>query len=151
MPLVLNGATSGSTTIQATDAVTATLTLPSTTGTLISTTSTGQVIPKAALPAGTVLQVVNGSTNTEATSSSSTWADSGLTASITPTSSSSKILVLVNQADVGTNATQAALSIAVFRNSTNIIEFGINDNYSASVAGNTTNLKLSVPYELFVP
>ena len=34
MPLVLNGATSGSTTIQATDAVTATLTLPSSTGTL---------------------------------------------------------------------------------------------------------------------
>jgi hypothetical protein len=34
MPLVLAGATSGSTTIQATDAVTATLTLPSTTGTI---------------------------------------------------------------------------------------------------------------------
>ena len=40
MPLVLAGATSGSTTIQATDAVTATLTLPSTTGTLLATTST---------------------------------------------------------------------------------------------------------------
>ena len=35
MPLVLAGATSGSTTIQATDAVTATLTLPSTTGTVM--------------------------------------------------------------------------------------------------------------------
>lgn len=34
MPLVLAGATSGSTTVQATDAVTATLTLPATTGTL---------------------------------------------------------------------------------------------------------------------
>ena len=39
MPLVLNGATSGSTTINATNAVTATLTLPSTTGTLLSTAS----------------------------------------------------------------------------------------------------------------
>lgn len=38
--VVLNGATSGSTTIQPTDAVTATLTLPSTTGTLLATTST---------------------------------------------------------------------------------------------------------------
>ena len=34
MPLVLQGATSGQTTINATDAVTATITLPSTTGTL---------------------------------------------------------------------------------------------------------------------
>jgi hypothetical protein len=35
-----------------------TLTLPQNTGTLISTASTGQVIPKAALPTGSVLQVV---------------------------------------------------------------------------------------------
>ena len=35
MPLVLNGATSGSTTIQATDAVTQTLTLPNVTGTVM--------------------------------------------------------------------------------------------------------------------
>ena len=39
MPLVLAGATSGSTTIQATDAVTATLTLPSATTTLVGTTT----------------------------------------------------------------------------------------------------------------
>jgi hypothetical protein len=39
MPLVLNGATSGATTIQATDAVTATITMPSATGTLATTAS----------------------------------------------------------------------------------------------------------------
>jgi len=38
--LVLNGATSGSTTIQPTDAVTVTLTMPSTTDTLVGLTST---------------------------------------------------------------------------------------------------------------
>ena len=40
MPLILNGATSGSTTIQATDAVTQTITLPNNTGTVLTTAST---------------------------------------------------------------------------------------------------------------
>lgn len=40
MPLVLAGATSGSTTIQATDAVTQTITLPNNSGTVLTTAST---------------------------------------------------------------------------------------------------------------
>jgi hypothetical protein len=40
MPLVLAGSTSGSTTIQATDAVTQTITLPNNTGTVLTTAST---------------------------------------------------------------------------------------------------------------
>jgi len=43
MPLILNGATSGSTTIQATDAVTQTITLPNNTGTVLTTASSGVV------------------------------------------------------------------------------------------------------------
>ncbi len=70
-----------------------TLTLPTNTGTLISTASTGQVIPKAALPTGSVLQVIQGSYNTEFSTISNTFADTGITASITPTSATSKILV----------------------------------------------------------
>jgi len=52
-----------------------------------------------ALPAGVggkVLQVVQGTTSTEVTHSTS-YADTGLSASITPSSTSNKILVLVNQ------------------------------------------------------
>jgi hypothetical protein len=41
MPLILNGATSGSTTIQATDAVTQTITLPNATGTVLTTNGSG--------------------------------------------------------------------------------------------------------------
>jgi hypothetical protein len=52
-------------------------------------------LPKAALPTGSVLQVVNGVVGYVSTSSAS-YVDTGLTASITPTSSSSKILVIVN-------------------------------------------------------
>jgi len=43
MPLVLAGATSGLTTIQATDAVTQTITLPNNTGTVLTTASSGVV------------------------------------------------------------------------------------------------------------
>ena len=46
---------------------------------------------------GEVLQVVQASYNTSFQTSSKTFVDTGLTASITPTSSSSKIMVIVNQ------------------------------------------------------
>jgi len=51
MPLVLTGATSGSTTLQSTDAVTNTLTLPASTGTLLTTTGDGSSL--TSLPSGT--------------------------------------------------------------------------------------------------
>jgi Pyruvate/2-oxoacid:ferredoxin oxidoreductase gamma subunit len=47
-------------------------------------------------PAGTVVQVVNSAYSTQTSSTSATFADTGLTASITPKFSTSKILVLVN-------------------------------------------------------
>ena len=49
------------------------------------------------LPAGSVLQVVQGTTSTSVTSTSTTYVDTGLTATITPTSANSKILVVVAQ------------------------------------------------------
>lgn len=61
-----------------------------------STTSTGL---KWATPAagGKVLQVVSATTTTEASTTSSTWTDSNLSASITPTLNTSKVLVLTTQ------------------------------------------------------
>ena len=87
MPLILQGATSGSTTIQATDAVTATLTLPSTTGTFITTTS-----PKA----GNVIQVVQATTRSTLSTTSSSYVATGFIGTITPSQTSSKILVMIN-------------------------------------------------------
>tara|TARA_R100001086_G_scaffold183976_1_gene102716 strand:+ start:238 stop:732 length:495 start_codon:yes stop_codon:yes gene_type:complete len=51
----------------------------------------------AAIPTGKVLQVVNGFTYTKVQSTSTTYADTGLTASITPSSTSNKVLVIINQ------------------------------------------------------
>ena len=96
MPLVLAGATSGSITIDVPAAAgTNTLTVPALTGTVITTASTGQNIPKAALPTGSVLQVVQTQNTTTFSSSSTSFVTpTGMSATITPTSASSKILVI---------------------------------------------------------
>ena len=87
MSLILQGSTSGSVTLQEPAvAGTTVLTLPAVTGTILTTTS-----PKA----GNVIQVVS-TTKTDVFSMSSSGtatAITGLSASITPTSSSSKILI----------------------------------------------------------
>tara|TARA_R110002050_G_C8716261_1_gene496006 strand:- start:222 stop:737 length:516 start_codon:yes stop_codon:yes gene_type:complete len=51
----------------------------------------------ANMAVGSVLQVVTGTTTTSTSQTSTTWADTTLTANITPSSSSSKIFILVNQ------------------------------------------------------
>lgn len=67
--------------------------------------STGQVLtvasgaPSWATPSGggKVLQVVNGTTSTSVVVTTGTFTDTGLTATITPTLNTSKILVLISQ------------------------------------------------------
>ena len=56
---------------------------------------------------GTVLQVVTGTTNTQTSTGSGTYSDVGLSATITPKSSSSKVLVFaqINWYNAGTNKT----------------------------------------------
>ena len=97
-----------------------TLTLPTNTGTLISTASTGQVIPKAALPTGSVLQVVNAVKTDKQSTTSTTYVDiTSLTVTITPTSTSSKILVMARINNIG-NAGAEITSIKLLRDSTAI-------------------------------
>ena len=82
---------------------------------------------KWATPAagGKVLQVVYGSTTTLTSSSSSTYADTTLTATITPTLATSKVLVLVSQNGILRTAANAAAGCALklFRGATEIAKF----------------------------
>jgi hypothetical protein len=81
--------------------------------------ASGQSIPKAALPTGSVLQVISATANSIANTNSTTYQDTGLTATITPTSSTSKILVLVSQTfGVSRNDPYQAARLAIVRNST---------------------------------
>jgi hypothetical protein len=90
----------------------------------IQNASLASGVPSAAkLPAGTVLQVVQATTSTPVTITGTTYTDSGLTASITPTSATSKILVLVSQqAYVYTTESNAVhAGTQLLRNSTVIL------------------------------
>jgi len=93
-----------------------TLTLPALTGTVLTNKT-----------AGTVLQVVNVVYATLASSTTSTYVDTGLSASITPSSSSSKILVLVDQGGCGkqTNNTRIKLQLLRDASSIQVIDAGI--------------------------
>jgi hypothetical protein len=85
---------------------------------------------------GKVLQVVSATTTTEVTSSSSTFADTGLTATITPTLSSSKILVLVSQNGCFKDSSNTALIMKLLRGATSL-------GFLAGLAGYTgTSLSL---------
>ena len=125
--IVVSGDTSGAITIAA-PAVsgTNTLTLPANTGTILTTASSGQSIPKAALPAGSILLVVSvAKTDTCSTTGAATWNDiTGLSATITPTSSTSKFLI-VGSLNIGANSGAASLSFRYLRNSTII---GVGDS-----------------------
>jgi hypothetical protein len=102
-----------------------TITVPNTTGTLALT---GAAVAKSQLPAGTVLQVVFGSVNTGGSSTTTnSWFDTGLSASITPTSATSKILIIVNQQiDINASGSDGQANVQVLRNSTAITGGGLN-------------------------
>ena len=68
---------------------------------------------------GKVLQVVTATYSTQATTSSTTFADSGLTASITPSSASNKVLVLVSNG-IGTNNAAGVVHTTIDRAGTNL-------------------------------
>jgi hypothetical protein len=120
--IVISGDTSGTITLDAPAvAGTNTLMLPAVTGTILTTASSGQSIPKAALPTGSILQIVNAvKTDTWSVAGAATFADvTGLSVSITPISSTSKILLFVNLS-VGTAFGAASIVYRFVRNSTTI-------------------------------
>ena len=84
-----------------------------------STTSTGL---KWATPASKVVQIVSASTTTDTSSSSITFADTTLTATITPTSASNNILVFVNQNGLQKSSADSgnAIDINLYRDATSI-------------------------------
>jgi hypothetical protein len=69
---------------------------------------------------GGILQVLFSDTTTEATSTSTTYADSNLSASITPSLTSSKILIILSQSFRVDGTAEAQGSIKIVRDSTDI-------------------------------
>jgi len=71
---------------------------------------------------GKVLQVVSATLANDASSSSTSYADTGLSASITPSSATSKILTIQSSTvDVSSGNANNAISLKLFRDATNIL------------------------------
>jgi hypothetical protein len=98
-----------------------------TNGQVLTADSTAATGVKWATPAGgggKVLQVVYASTNTGTTNSTNTYADTALTGSITPSSATSRVLVLITMAGLTKSAGNSgnALGLKVLRGATSIHE-----------------------------
>jgi hypothetical protein len=98
----------------------------------------GGKLPTARLPVGSVLQVVSAIKTDVSTTTSASWADvSGLSVSITPTSATSKILVMLNVTGGNSNGGGA---IKLVRNSTDIA-------ISTAATGNRLNISFGTYYD----
>jgi hypothetical protein len=88
----------------------------------INSNSLASGVPASSnMPVGSVLQVVNASYGTEVAFTSTSYSDTGLTASITPTKASSKILVLVSQSGCGKDGGNTRLGLQLLRGATVIV------------------------------
>jgi hypothetical protein len=83
-----------------------------------------------------VLQVVEGSTATQVTSATNTEIDTGLTASITPQSASSKILVCIQQNGLLKITSDTSITLNLYRGATLISVIGAQIGVTGSVATN---------------
>ena len=86
-----------------------------------------------------VLQVVSGVLTSAVTTSSATLATTGLTATITPQYTTSKILVLANISSCKTAATITGIELAFFRGASNVQTIEKNLGYNTSSTTNIIN------------
>jgi len=99
-----------------------------------------RIIPVNGVPTGGgggIVQIVNTYFNTSLSGTVSSRADIGLSLTITPTSSSSKILVLIDLADVakfGGTGTGPYARFWLMRGSTDLIRFGGQIGYSGDTS-----------------
>lgn len=112
------------------------------TNTRLAIGTTGQVltvsggVPTWATPAGgggKVLQVVNVTYSTQASTTSTSFQDTGLSASITPTSSTSKVLVLLLQNGVA-KVNDGGVRLRLMRGATDLGQFQASAAYTNSTA-----------------
>jgi hypothetical protein len=92
---------------------------------------------------GKVLQVVTGTSTTTASSTSATFADTNLSASITPSSATNKVLVIINQ-QYGFGGATPSGAIKIVRDSTTVWEPGV--SFALSSEGTDERLYFAMSY-----
>jgi len=100
-------------------------------------------VPASGMPTGSVIQTVNA---TYATSTSTTggFTDTGLTATITPISTTSKIAIFASINGVYKNGTNSSIGLNVCRNGSEVVRFSDNGlSYTGTTAANQTSGSVS--------
>jgi hypothetical protein len=98
--------------------------------------TTANRFAKASMPAGSVLQVVNATYSSTTSSSSSTYADTGLTTTITLSSTSSKVLVIVDQAGLSKQTNDANMNLKLLRNGSDLAIVTSGAGYTSNTTPN---------------
>jgi hypothetical protein len=133
--VAISGDTSGAITLSAPAvAGTNTITLPASTGTMLTTGS-----PQS----GGVIQVVQSTYNVNTSNATGTYIDTGLSASITPKFSTSKILILVTQAGCGKVTNNTGVDLQLLRNGSTIYQIASGLGVNAQTS--TTNRFFNIP------
>ena len=104
---------------------------------LILDGSNGLTFPNSTTQAsaGQVLQVVQASTNTPVTNTTQTLADSGVTATITPKFSTSKILVIVNMNGIYNGGGNSGTRLSLVRSGSVVQAFSVYCNFLGTSTG----------------
>jgi hypothetical protein len=98
----------------------------------VSTINTNRAVTYA----GAVLQVVNVTYATASSKAGNTFSDTGLTASITPSSASSKVLVIVSHNGCRKDTSNTTMAVQLVRNSTGIVGIEGNGGRTADTSTN---------------
>ena len=89
----------------------------------ITTANISNQLTDANMSAGSIIQIINASTTTEVATTSSSFSDTGVTATITPSSTSSKIFILFTLHKF-INASGATSDTKLLRGSTELLTTG---------------------------
>jgi hypothetical protein len=139
-----NGVMLGTADFTATTGTTVVLGTGATTGDLIRTESfyvssvlnaipaTANSVARTYMPVGSVLQVVQSSLAGKITTSSGSFVTTGLSATITPTTATSKILATVTLVAAYTNAANREITATLYNGATNLAPTGSGPNKSFS-------------------
>jgi hypothetical protein len=93
---------------------------------------------------GKVLQVVQGTYSTATTIATNTYTDTGLSLSITPTSATSKILVMINQQfTYSRSANDGGVAIQILRGATSVFASG-SDNTWENQQGSVASYRVGI-------
>jgi hypothetical protein len=96
----------------------------------------------ASVPSGSVLQVVQGVYSTQLNLTTTAYTDSGLSASITPSSTSNKILIMWNTHGALANGSARGWGSRLLRNTTAVYTDA--ENYRTYGDGNTGDIRLTI-------